>query len=76
MLQLFQAWEPVVELGMIIGFFASLRTGELFVLRPGCIVIADDDGSEAVIRLTDTKGVARRQNPHIDRIVLGSPFRP
>ena len=37
---------------MIIGFFASLGTGELFVLRPGCIVIADD-GSEAVITLTE-----------------------
>ena len=59
---------------MIIGFFAFLGTGELFMLRPGCIVIADD-GSEAVITLTDTKGVARRQNPHIDRIVLVSPFR-
>ena len=54
MLQLFQAGEPVVELGMIIGFFAFLGTGELFMLRPGCIVIADD-GSEAVITLTYTK---------------------
>ena len=39
---------------MIIGFFAFLGTGELFMLRPGCIVIADD-GFEAVITLTDTE---------------------
>ena len=71
---LFQAWGlPDVGLCMIIGFFAFLRTGELFMLRPGCIVIADD-GSEAVITLTDTKGVARRQGPHVDRIVLKQPI--
>ena len=59
---------------MIIGFFASVGTRELFMLRPGCIVIADD-GSEAVITLTYTKVWLVAKNPHMAGIELGSPLQ-
>ena len=65
----------MVGIGIIIGFFAFLGTGELFMLRPGCIVIADA-GSEAVITLTNTEVWLVAKNPHMNRIVLGSPLQP